>query len=190
MISLLVETKKRLIVGVDDSNHAGDDRIKGEIDFAAFSFHPRDAEIKEFSNRRNYRAFIEWISDPGRDYRFIMLRSPKYRQSGKNLITTTPLLVESFINEGKYLIGQLEIYLDGVLRIHEKAQLINDIKRRTGIEKIITKGFIKKRKSDQGDTIKGYYCPAVVYKADTGASMFFSKPFEELVSDPKCVNQL
>jgi len=181
--------KERLIVGVDDSNHAGDDRVKGEIDFATFSYRSSDAEIAKFPNRRNYQGFLDWISNEGRDYRFMLLKSNKFRHRLNNLIVAAPLLVEKFIEENHLLVESLEVYLDGILKLNEKAQLIHDLQKRTGIENIISKGFVKKQKVES-NTIKRYLCPEVVYRADTGANMFFTKPFKELVSDPKYIGFL
>ena len=179
-----MEKKEKLIVGVDDSNHAGDDRIKGEIDFGIFSFHQRDSEVKEFPNRRNYLSFEDWMNVEGRDYRFVILKSPKYHSSDKNLIISTPLLIEKYLDETRYLVKSIEVNLDGVLRTHERAQLIYTIQKRTGVKEVVATGFVKKK------GLNKYLCPEVVYRADTGANMFFGKKFEELVSDKKLVDIL
>ena len=61
-----------LYVGMDDSNHAGED-IKGEINLAVFSFEHDDSVVRTFNNRRDYDFASRYMRNPQRDYRFTIL---------------------------------------------------------------------------------------------------------------------
>ena len=91
--------KGTLIVGLDDSNHAG--KSPGEIITATFSFCLEDSVVKTFPNRRDYQMFERWINSPERDFRFGILMDEKYRHSHTNLISIAPLLIKSYLIEKK-----------------------------------------------------------------------------------------
>ena len=103
-----------LYVGADDSNHAGDAK-KGEIIVTTFSFLKEDGIVKNFPNYRDRTRNNEWINSYYRDFRFAILTAEKYRHSSNNLLTVTPSLISSFIEENNWYLNILKIYLDGRL---------------------------------------------------------------------------
>ena len=169
-----------LYVGGDDSNHAGE-FPPGEFLVATFSFHHEDSIVTEFPNRRDYSRFVEWIKDPGRDYRFVVRRTEHHRHSCLNLPAVMPALVGSFIKDYQKMfagssdyvpVEQLNVYLDGFLNGQAKRGLKEDLRGLPGIERAVVDNFIKKKPRAMGVS-KRPVCPTVVYMADIVANQLY-----------------
>src|SRR3989344_8244569 len=158
-----MDKKRTLIVGADDSNHAG--TSKGEIIVATFSFLLEDSVVKPFPNNRDYQRCLNWLKSKERDYLFSILASEKYRHSSSNLVSATPELVKAFMESRNIEDYDLKIYLDGILSKEGKNTLRNSLLGFRGIERIVIDNFIKKNINRDGFSKKPY-CPAVVYHAD------------------------
>lgn len=177
---------KNLIVGADDSNHAG--KSKAEIIVAVFSQLYEDGIVSSHKNVRNYEECSKWLKNPFRDYRFAILTSEKYKHSARNLEEITPLLVDNFLGEKTISPLILKIYLDGILSKEGKRFFREKFSKYEGIEEVAVDNFIKKNKKINGNLSKRPRCPLVVYYADILANYLFSqKTFEELSQHKKLV---
>ena len=179
--------KETLIVGADDSNHAG--TSKGEIIVVVFSFLYEDSLVKIRPNNRNYNECLNWLENLERDYRFTILTGEKYRHSSSNLITISPKLIENFLEEKNLIIKNLKIYLDGRLGKGERNGLKKMFRDSKGIEDVVVDNFIKKNLNQKGRVSKRPYCPSVVYYADILSNYLYSqKTFEELSKDSRLIS--
>lgn len=171
-----VKERKDLIVGGDDSNHAG--TAEGEIIIATFSFFPEDSLVKRFPNNRDYKFVTDWLNSSERDFRFALLTSEKYRHSSENLIEIIPSLIFSYMEEENVFTENLKIYLDGRLSSGNREEIRNKFRNYRGIENVIVDNFIKKRFNERGKIIKRPECPTVTYCADVLANYLYSTTFE------------
>lgn len=170
-----------LVVGADDSNHAGDS--KGEIIVVAFSSLKEDSIVNDFPNHRNYRKMAEWFENPHRDFRFTLLTTEKYRHSHQNLVSIVPGMIRHYLTENSLNLNHLGIYLDGRLDIGSREFMRSQF---PGIEKVVIDNFIKKGKNRKGRTAKHPRCPAAVYFADVLANHLYSNlSFQELSKHEK-----
>jgi hypothetical protein len=160
-----------LIVGSDDSNHAG--TAKGELDVATFSFLPEDSVVRNFPNTRNYPLTQEWLSSPHRDYRSALLTADRYRHSCQNLVETIPKLVRGYMEEEDIYARILKVFLDGILFGENKEKIKREFLGFRGIEKVVADNFIKKHVNRMKHTEKHPKCPAVVYHADVLANHLY-----------------
>lgn len=182
-----MEKSNNLIVGADDSNHAG--TSKGEIIVATFSQIHDDSIVRTHKNVRNHGECNTWLKNPERDYRFTILTSEKYRHSAHNLVEIVPLLIEKFLEENDFVPKFLNIYLDGQLQKTGKDFIRRKFSKQRGIERVVVDNFIKKKKVRGGHISKRPRCPLVVYYADVRANYLYSqKTFEELSRHTKLVN--
>lgn len=171
-----------LYVGMDDSNHAGEN-IKGEINLATFSLLRQDSIVKEFPNRRDYSQASKWIRHPKRDYRFTILTGDAETRQN-NLVHTGPFLIRSFLKDFPHLdIDSIRLYLDGHLNAGGKASLRSYF---TDFDFTVN-NFIKKGKNRRGHTTKRPICPQLVYMADILAHNAFGRSLEECFKDPRYV---
>lgn len=188
--------KRFLSVGFDDSNHLG--QVKAEIDVAVFSLYPEDRETRRHPSRRKYEETKQWLQAEERAYRYTILtgsqlmgRQGKYNST--NLPFAAPYLVRSYLAslpDGKRRqIGGLGLYFDGRISDEDIASLKFCFRDFPNFE---AEAFVKKsREGRNRKSSKRFFCPAVVYRADTLASDFFRsmQPLEkvnlaELVRDP------
>jgi hypothetical protein len=167
---------ERIIVGADDSNHAG--TAKGEIIVAAFSFLPEDALVKKFPNVRDFRATEHWLDSPNRDYRYAILTAKKYRHSSQNLVEIVPFLIKGYLDEQDLDVKILSVFLDGRLAGGNRGKIRGDFLGFRGIENIVVDNFIKKKHTVRGKVEKHPECPAVVYHADIIANYLYSTTLE------------
>lgn len=167
---------EHLIVGADDSNHAG--TAKGEIIVAVFSFLPEDSLVKKFPNTRNFKNTELWLDSPNRDYRYAILTAKKYRHSSQNLAEIVPLLIKEYLEEKDFYLKKLSVFLDGRLAIGNRGIIREIFFGYRGIEKIIIDNFIKKKQLLKGKVEKHPECPAVVYYADNLANYLYSATLE------------
>ena len=179
---------EELIVGGDDSNHAGD--AKGEIIAATFSFLHEDSVIQSFPNNRNVQKTLAWLRNPNRDYKFSLLFSPNFRYSASNLVTTLPMLITNYMEDEDLYPKKLRIYLDGLLKKGQRAHLRNIFSGERQIESVIVDNFIKKNKNKRGRVQKRPYCPSVVYYADNIANQLYHQPFGTLLTHRKLFSTL
>ncbi len=176
-----------LIVGVDDTNHAHDNRVKGELVLATFSYAPDDSIVRQFSNRRDYEMAQRWLREGDRDYRFTMLTGDKWRECSQNLVYASPVLIRAFLKENSRLgIDGIKLYLDGSLTSQGKKYLRDSFADFPG-PRFVVGNFIKKGKSRGGRTQKRPICPRVVYMADVLAHRIGSDSVENVLKDMKFV---
>ncbi|MEK6757755.1 MAG: hypothetical protein AABX88_01375 [Nanoarchaeota archaeon] len=162
-----------LAIGVDDSNHAGQNSL-GEINTALFSWLHQDSIVKDFSNTRDKRAAIHFMDHPQRDYRFGLLTSERYRRSSKNLIETVPYLVSDYLSQLEEPPEKLQIFLDGALQKYGRSWIREQIKKEFGIKNIVVDNFTKKHRSPTGDIMKFPRCPEILYFADIWANLLYN----------------
>jgi len=171
-----------LYVGMDDSNHAGED-IKGEINLAVFSFEHDDSIVRTFNNRRNYDLASQYMQNPRRDYRFTILTGERWRAGPLNLAYTAPLLINSFLREKSKLgIDSVKLYLDGYLDSKGRQYIREQFRH---VPNFVVANFMKKRKNSNGRMCKGPRCPRVVYLADILAHRVLGNKLEECLMDSK-----
>tara|TARA_B100002003_G_C13862604_1_gene422195 strand:+ start:144 stop:683 length:540 start_codon:yes stop_codon:yes gene_type:complete len=173
-----------LYTGLDDSNHAG--TSKGEIIVSVFSSIQEDSLVRGWGNGRLTSSKLEeFFDNPQRDFRFTLLTDEKYRYSSQNLPQIAPHLINSYLNELDREVETLKIYLDGVLKSHERKNL-----RGKFIEfpNLVVDNFIKKRKKKNKRIVKGHYCPKVVYVADSLANKLYKEPIGKLLEHEKMIN--
>ncbi len=179
------EDRDTLIVGLDDSNHAG--TAKGEIVVATFSYLPEDSIVRRWRNRRDRSQVGGWLKDPRRDFLFMILSAEKYRHSPLNLPTVAPEMIGRFVS----LYGApktLKVYFDGHLTSNAKKEVRARLSGISGIERITLDNFIKKHNHASGFS-KRPFCPAVVYCADTIANYLYSQTTsQELLEHPKLIS--
>lgn len=176
MIKKLEET---LIVGLDDSNHAG--TTKGEIIAGVFSTIHGDSLVTRFPNKRDYDSLQPFFENENRDYNFTILTSELYRHSNQNLIALAPFLIKSYLKSSGKNFRNLKLYLDGQMNLDGKRFIRNNIPY---FEKIVVDNFIKKERI-KDKIVKRHNCPKVVYIADTLANSLFRTPAGELFQN-KC----
>lgn len=173
-----------LLVGGDDSNHAGDS--KGEIIVATFSQIYDDRTIEKFLNRRDIDKTFKWINSDQRDYLFTVLSEERYRHSSANLVEIIPFLTKEYFMQKSILPKTLEISLDGALNRDGKQKIRDEFPY---IEKVIVDNFTKKRRTRSGNICKYPRCPSVVYYADVLANFLYrNRSLDELISDEKFVD--
>lgn len=160
-----------LYVGGDDSNHAGD--AKGEFIVAVFSLDYKDSLVQSFPNRRNISKVDEWL-EKGGDYRFTICTGEIYKSS-QNLPKIMPSLIENYLDQVDLDVRVIKSYLDGRLEGTEKRKMRSRLERIGGMEKVVVKNFIKKRRVG-GRIVKGYYCPPLVWIADVLANSLYRHP--------------
>ena len=172
---------ERLVVGADDSNHAG--TSKGEIIVATFSFLPEDALVKRFPNVRDCEETEFWLKSPNRDYRYALLTARGYRHGNQNLIEVVPFLIKGYLNEQDFDVKNLSIFLDGRLVRGNRGKMREVLFGFRGIESVVVDNFIKKKLTSKGRIEKHPECPAVVYHADVLAHQLYCATLE----DPKLI---
>ena len=165
-----------LIVGGDDSNHAG--TAKGEIIVATFSFLQEDSIVKSFPNTRNYPETLKWLDSTSRDYRYSLLTSEKYRHSDQNLVAIVPILIRGYMEENEIYSKCLKVFLDGRLQKGSRKIITDEFLGNFGIESIVVDNFIKKNTLAKNHFEKHPRCPAVVYHADVLANHIYSTSLE------------
>ena len=165
-----------LIVGGDDSNHAG--TAKGEIIVATFSFLQEDSIVKSFPNTRNYPETLKWLDSTSRDYRYSLLTSEKYRHSDQNLVAIVPILIRGYMEENEIYAKCLKVFLDGRLQKGSRKIITDEFLGNFGIESIVVDNFIKKNTFAKNNFEKHPRCPAVVYHADALANHIYSTSLE------------
>jgi hypothetical protein len=181
--------KEELIVGGDDTNHAGQDRIKGELIVTTFSFLHEDSIVKDFPNNKRSQEALEWMKHRKRDYRFTPLVEEKFRHSSRNLALVTPNLINDFLEGGNLYVRTLRIYLDGRLEKGGRERLRRMYEKNPRVGGVIVDNFIKKRVVD-GRLVKRPKCPAVVYYADVWGSILLGRTYQRLISDSRLVPML
>tara|TARA_B100002003_G_C14145063_1_gene550546 strand:- start:354 stop:926 length:573 start_codon:yes stop_codon:yes gene_type:complete len=166
--------KKILYVGIDDSNHAGDE--KGDIIAATFSFNHKDSLVGRFPNHKDDLAYSKWVNDPSeqRDYRFVTLFNTELRHTQPNIPLVVPELLESFLEEQDEEIDGIKIYIDGILRGHHKTQLRDVFSERYA--PFVVANFVKKHGAP-------HKYNNMVYMADTLASSLYAE--ESISENPK-----
>lgn len=176
-----------LYVGGDDSNHAGD--AKGEFIVATFSLKYEDSIVKIFPNRRNNQEVNSWLEEGG-DYRFTICTGEVYKSS-QNLPKVIPILIEKYLHQTDLKIRIVKTYLDGRLEGEAKKEMRKDLLEIEGIEKVVINNFIKKRRIKKV-VKKGYYCPRLVWLADTLANNLYGYdgPVSDLLNHSKMVRSL
>ena len=174
-----------LYVGMDDSNHAGEN-IKGEINAAIFSTLHQDSVIKAFPNRRDHSQATKWMMNfPERDYRFTLLTGEDWRTQPTNLIYTAPVLISSFLKDNPDMkVDSLRLYLDGYLSSAGKAYLRS---RFSYIGDFAVKNFVKKNRNKEGNLAKRPVCPPLVYMADNWAHILLRRSLAECLTDSRYV---
>ncbi len=172
-----IKEVKRLIVGADDSNHAG--TAKGEIIVATFSFLVEDSIVRSFPNRRDPFSTSRWLDSPNRNYNYTILAGEEYRHSCQNLVVVAPKLISSFMEHIDISTPLLFIFLDGILKKGGRDNLRKQFIGFRGIERVVVDNFTKKRKSVSGRIEKHHECPSVVYHADTLANYHYVHTFED-----------
>jgi hypothetical protein len=195
-----------LIIGVDESNHAGANK-KGEIVVASFSYFLGDEEKISCSSEREFYTWLELFNHPPnfnflRDFRFALLMGRKYNQYS-NLPYTLPFLVKDFLKTRRERPDLLHIHLDGHLEREDKERMESEISKLTKCE-IKTKNYIKKRfgnlrkakiKKRGGSIIrtqkivyKGRYCPKIVVISHLIANNIYSSgTIEERLKDSRYI---
>ncbi len=166
---------ERLIVGADDSNHAG--TSKGEIIVSTFSFLPEDSIVKKFRNTRDFEDTRHWLSFPNMDYRYALLTARRYRHNSQNLVEIVPFLIKEYIAEQNFAVKNLSIFLDGRLASGNRGYLKEIFIGFAGIERVVD-NFIKKKHNLGGRIEKHPECPPVVYYADVLANYLYSTALE------------
>jgi hypothetical protein len=182
-----------LIIGIDDSNHAGD--TKGEIIVVTFSYNHDDSIVRNFPNTRDPEEVNYWLNDSinRRDYRFTILPDEQFRRRHNNLPLVTPHIIGEFYKEEQMKLGEkldlevLKVYFDGPLKKEDKNAVKNFIN--LGAERIVVDAFVKKGKSKSGRVKKHPNCPRVVYMADIIANhLYRTKTAEELFKDERMIH--
>ncbi len=171
-----VKEVERLIVGADDSNHAG--TSKGEIIVATFSFLTEDSIVRRFPNVRDFESTEFWLSSPNRDYRYALLTAERYRHSSQNLVEVVPLLLKEYLDERDLMVKNLKIFLDGRLAMSNRRRMREEFLKFRGIEGVVVDNFTKKKPTPTGKTEKHPQCPAVVYHADILANRLYHEALE------------
>lgn len=174
-----------LYVGLDDSNHAG--CSKGEVVVSIFSLIHEDSLVRGWGNGRLISSKLEdFFENPERDFRFTLLTDERYRYSSQNLPQIAPNLINSYLKDFEGNIDTIKIYLDGVLKSHERKKLKQQF---ANISNLVVDNFIKKRRIKKGKRIvKGHYCPRVVYVADSLANNLYKEPIGKLLENEKMIN--
>ena len=185
-----------LSVGFDDSNHIG--AVKAEINSAVFSFYPEDRVIRKHPNRRKYNETEQWLQAEGRNYRYTVLTGSQLigrqgRYKSTNLPFAAPFLVRDYLaslpESERQRIAGLGLYFDGRISEDDTAALKFCFRDFFNLE---IAAFIKKSKSGRNiKSSKRFFCPEVVYRADTLASNLFRAlhslegvNLADLVNDP------
>jgi hypothetical protein len=150
----------KLIVGLDDSNHAA--KRSGEIIVAAFSFDLEDEEVKKFGKRANYNEALEWLNESKRDYRFTILRAKKFRYLHTNLPHTAEQLIQNYIETNNLKLKKISIFFDGEIQNYQ----VKNLKNLFNNYEIEIKNFIKTRGI--------HVCPKVIYMADILANTIYN----------------
>jgi hypothetical protein len=170
--------KQTLIVGLDNSNHAG--QRFGEIIAATFSFNPADNEIKYFGTGKNYARVNYWFKDNDnpRDYRFGVLIDEKFKHIHQNIPIATPDLVVTFLEKLSFVPLNLDLHIDGNLDSEDRQFLRGAFK---GVfQNVGVHNYIKHQNVHR--------CPMPVYAAHVKASgLYSSGGFSEITEDPKFV---
>ncbi len=163
-----------LIVGLDDSNHAGE--RKSEIIVATFSFVHEDSLVKKFGKRASYEEFQRWFSTNGIDYRFSILENKELEHVPTNIPHVAPFLIRNFLENYLFEIENIKIYLDGILRKDQKEHIKRSFQE---YPNIIIDNFIKRHSLHE--------CPNVVYMADILSHTLYHSDFQSLSESPKRV---
>lgn len=74
--------------------------------------------------------------------------------------------------------------MDGVLRAEDKRILREKF---ADASSVIVNNYVKKRRNGEGKIVKGHYCPATVYYADSLANYLMREPLERLLQDARFV---
>jgi|TARA_Y100000310_G_scaffold87891_1_gene84801 hypothetical protein len=174
-----------LYVGLDDSNHAG--CSKGEIIVSVFSSIQEDSLVKGWGNGRLTSSRLEdFFKDEERDFRFTLLTDEKYRRGSQNLPQIAPYLIKSYLEEENIEVDTLKIYLDGVLKSHERKKLKEQF---LDVPNLVVDNFIKKQRMKKNKRIvKGHHCPRTVYVADSLANNLYKEPIGKLLEHEKMIN--
>lgn len=197
-----------LIVGLDDSNHAGTDK-KGEIVAASFSYYLGDEQATSRNDPRKLEPWINLLTNPPnyqfiRDIRFTLLIGEKYRTRYSNLPSSAPHLIEDFLRSQEQAPCSIHINLDGCIEKTDKEKMKEEILRLSRVEDIRIKNFIKKRQGNlrkherinsRNGTIlraqkiiyKGHYCPKIVLASHLLASRLYASSVEDILQDPRYV---
>lgn len=172
------ELESKLIVGLDDSNHAG--TSKGDILVATFSTFGKDSEEIRFGNHRDYQALEKWLTNDLQvvDYRFGIILNPDLRKFQPLLPFVAPYLINSFLSSYGGNIQILEVNIDGLANSSHKNYLKSYFKDK--FERVIIANFIK--------THNVHHCPKVVYMADILASNLYHTDFSEVTKHNKRVD--
>lgn len=174
--------KKRLYIGVDDSNHAG--TRKGEIILATFSYDCNDEVIQNFKNKRDHEIVLNWLKRESSDYRYTLLIGEYWRHRSDNLVTTAPFLIQDYL-KSKSDISSISIFIDGRLDSDGKKHLVQNY---GNISDIKVLNFIKKGKDKKGHFFKHPQCPKVLYIADILANIVYHKNLDEILMSEKMVS--
>jgi hypothetical protein len=179
-----------LIFGGDESNHHELNDYP-EVCVHVCSSVLSDREVYTYGPRRNYNLVIEYLKDPRRDYRFVLINRREINPPRhNNLPVVNKSLVLPFI--GLYKPDRIEIYLDGVIMREDK----DLIKKNLPKLEVYIEGFVKHFKQSLNppnrrikDKInsKQFKQPLIVKIADEISHNLFKLPLEELASHPKRV---
>lgn len=173
---------KYLGIGADDSNHAGLPKKAGEIIVLTFSANPKDSELVNFPNRRDYARTERWLNKPRTDYRFTVLTAEKYRHMNQNLAEIAPKVILQYIHSLNLIPESLGIFLDGPLKREKRKSMIEVLSQEMVLAEIKIKNFIKKKG-------RSPVCPPLVYHADVLANLLYStKSLDELSKEPHFVS--
>jgi len=168
--------EKTLIVGFDDSNHAGD--RKGDILVASFSFNHEDSLIQKFKNRKDRTIVSEWFDeDKSRDYRFATLSDRILRNMQPNLQLVAPYLIEDFLKSYRGKIKGIKTYFDGIMNSWHKKFLREHFLEK--FEFFSVDNFIKK-----GNL---HNCPKTIYISHVLAHDLYEESFQEIINHEKRV---
>ncbi|MEK6835365.1 MAG: hypothetical protein AABX61_03825 [Nanoarchaeota archaeon] len=166
--------EKALYVGFDDSNHAG--KREGEVATAIFSLYYEDSLVKKFNKRSHTGEIKEWLSAPGRDYRAVILKGKRFRETHNNLPYAAPFLVNNFLESFEDKIIRLELHFDGQL----KHQQISELKKSFSyIPEVYIAYYVKK----QGI----HNCPKVVYMADIQSHLLYEE-YDKLIENDRIIS--
>lgn|SRR3989338_6483728 len=176
-----IRLKEELYIGVDDSNHAGQNK-KGEIILATFSYDSIDGKVQRQSTRRDPGKVSSWLEQPNHDYRFTILSDEDSRHRGYNVVLIAPLLIKAHLAELQHRVSRLSILCDGPIRKHHKRYI------KTHFEEydINVEGFIKKSHHN-GKLQSSHIMPYVVAAADTWANWLYTQSLETLTTDSKMI---
>lgn len=169
--------KDTLLVGLDNSNHAGE-RI-GEVIVATFSFNLRDLKIKNYGPGRNYDRFNFWMKEKPNppDFRFGVLIAEKYRHNQQNIPIAAPELIEGFLGSLDFMPLNLSLHIDGGVNPQDRNFLKTHFQNQ--FKKVSINYYIKQRNV--------HLCPMPVYAAHILAHDLYSSGFSELTEHPKFV---